>query len=130
MQIPIWTSRSNQDKIPTFACDIFCSWHSKVIAEKTIYVWNRQWLIGNNNGLYGFLKTKIMSLQPNNDIFGDFFTYLHDTSHYISPCLIHSCKSSAFLRHLRHNVWRAENGLQIQPRGLDFEPFIQNLLKQ
>ena len=58
------------------------------------------------------------------------FTYLYDSFHYISPCFIHSCKSSAFLGHLRQDVWRTENGLQIQPRGLDLEPFIQDLLKQ
>lgn len=62
--------------------------------------------------------------------FSEIFTYLYNTFHYISPCLIHSCKSSSFLRHLRHNVWRTENGLQVEPCGLDFEPFIQNFLKQ
>lgn len=59
-----------------------------------------------------------------------FFTYLYNSFHYISPCFIHSCKSSAFLRHLRHNVRRAEDRFQIQPCSLDFEPLIQNLLKQ
>ena len=85
------------------------------------YVGKRQWLTWIV--LKKMLLNKII-------MFSQIFTYLQDTFHYISPCFIHSCKSPPFLRPLRHNVRRTKNGLQIQPCGLDLEPFIQNLLKQ
>lgn len=83
---------------------------------------------GKDNGLLGLFWKKCYFNKI--IMFSQICTYLQDTFHYISPCFIHRCKSPPFLRHLRHNVWRTKNGLQIQPRGLDLEPFIQNLLKQ
>ena len=49
------------------------------------------------------------------------------TSH-LPPVLIDSRKASPFLGHLRHDVGRAEDGLEVEPSGLTLEPLVENVL--
>lgn len=55
---------------------------------------------------------------------------MYDGFHDVSKRFIHSHEPPALLGHLGHDVGRAEDGLQVQPRGLDLEPLVQNLLQQ
>lgn len=42
--------------------------------------------------------------------------------------LVDGGESSALFRHLGHDVWGAENGLEVKPGGLHLQPLIKNIL--
>ena len=48
----------------------------------------------------------------------------------VPPVLVDLVEPAALLRHLGHDVRRREDGLQIEPGGLHFEPIVENLLHQ
>ena len=48
----------------------------------------------------------------------------------VPPVLVHLVEPAALLWHLCHDVRRREDGLQIEPGGLHFQPLIENLLHQ
>ena len=53
----------------------------------------------------------------------------HRLLHDVPPVLVDRREATTFFRHLRHDVWRAEDGLQIQPRRLALEPLVENVLQ-
>ena len=48
--------------------------------------------------------------------------------HYLAPMAIDNAELAAFFGHLRNDVFRAENGLQVQPSGLHFKPLVEYVL--
>ena len=68
------------------------------------------------------------------------YTYIdglmNNKTHHVSlfddvpPVLVDLCEPPALFRHLGHDVRRGEDGLQVQPRCLNLQPFIEDLLHQ
>ena len=48
----------------------------------------------------------------------------------VPPVLVDLSEATAFLWHLGHDVRGGEDGLEIEPGSLYFEPFIEDLLDQ
>jgi len=49
---------------------------------------------------------------------------------YFLPGLVDGGEAAAFLGHLSHDVWRGEDGLQVEPARLHLEPLVEDLLQQ
>ena len=49
--------------------------------------------------------------------------------HNVLVDLVHSLEETSLFGHLLHDVFRAENGLQVEPLGLYFEPLIYRILR-
>ena len=50
--------------------------------------------------------------------------------HYVSPVLVHRHEPAPFFRHLRHDVWWAEDRLEVQPRRLHLQPLVHDVLQR
>ena len=57
-------------------------------------------------------------------------TYQWNLFHGVPPGFVNSCETAPLLRHLSHDVWGAEYGLQVEPGGLHLQPFVQDLLEE
>ena len=49
---------------------------------------------------------------------------------YVPPVLVDGGEAATLLGHLRHDVGRAEDGLEVEPRGLALEPLVEDVLKR
>lgn len=89
--------------------------------------WINPNLLDKLQQLVGFLEF-LQHLLNGDDT--EHFLVLQGLLHDVLPVLVHCGEAPSLLWHLGHDIGGAEDGLQIEPGGLDLQPFIQNILEE